>query len=478
VVLNVLPRGSNPGAEVRPTGLIFIGQPGNSPGSQEVLVSNPTGNALTFGSGKTTVPSGGNWFLSLPTDATVDPNVPKRIVVQPDYSTLTAGSVSRGFLNLGFLDGTSRNVSILAVAAPSGAAGSDVRQATGCGSRLSVLPTSFTDQTTNLPVSKPVPLSVRVVDDCGDPVVSPGGSVIAKFSNGDPAIDMVHVGAGNWTRTWTPRNASQPKVTIEFTALAVRGATRVTGEQVYFSVNLLPDTTSPVTRGAANSASGAGTFVAPGGLVSIYGEQLADNAGNTTVVPFPTALNGTEVLLGGKPLRLRFVSSGQINAQVPFELAINTEQQLLVRRGDTLSVPQDVVVAATQPAIYTQDSSGKGPAVIVNGITNAVITRQNPARIGDVIVIYCNGLGAVEPPVPSGTPAPPNGPLSRTIGSPQLTIGGVNARVDFAGLAPGYPDLYQLNTVVPSSVGAGDEVPIILSIEGQSSPPVTIAIRE
>ena len=115
--------------------------------------------------------------------------------------------------------------------------------------------------------------------------------------------------------------------------------------------------------------------------------------------------------------------------------------------------------------------------MIVNGVTNVLITPSAPAKSGDVLVIYCNGLGAVSPAVPSGTAAPPNGPLSRTVNPMTVTIGGIAARVDFAGLAPGYPDLYQVNTVVPAGVAAGGAVPVVLSIAGQRSPPVTIAIR-
>ena len=92
---------------------------------------------------------------------------------------------------------------------------------------------------------------------------------------------------------------------------------------------------------------------------------------------------------------LRYVSGGQVNAQVPFELGINTSQQIVVQRGTTLSVPQDVVVAAAQPAIYTQN----GTSVILDPRTNALITSANPAKAGDTVVIYCNGLGAVSPQI-------------------------------------------------------------------------------
>lgn len=75
-------------------------------------------------------------------------------------------------------------------------------------------------------------------------------------------------------------------------------------------------------------------------------------------------------------------------------------------------------------------------------------------------MIYANGLGAVDPPVPLGAAAPPSGPLSPVAAPVTLRIGGLAARVDFAGLVPGFPGLYQLNVVVPAGVTAADEVPV------------------
>ncbi len=236
----------------------------------------------------------------------------------------------------------------------------------------------------------------------------------------------------------------------------------------------------PLSLAARNAASGVETFIAPGGLVSIYGSQFADQAAQPNGSPFPTQLNGTQVLMAGKPLPLRYVGSGQVNAQVPFGLTANTQQQLIIRRGSTISVPQDVVVAAAQPAVYTQDQKGifgSAQGVIVNGITNALITAANPARAGDVVVIYCNGLGEVAPPVPSGAPAPSAEPLARTVNPLTVTIGGINAVVNYSGLAPGYPDLYQVNAVVPTGVAAGSAVPVVLNIAGQTSPAVTMTVQ-
>jgi len=263
---------------------------------------------------------------------------------------------------------------------------------------------------------------------------------------------------------------------IQLTAFAVQGIQTSSGT-ANVPVSLQTGSSTPVTFVAANAASFVGTFISPGGLVSIFGQQLADQPGQPNAAPFPTTLNGTQVLMGGTPLPLRYVGSGQINAQVPFTLGINTQQQLIVRKGNALSVPQDVAVAAAQPAVYTQDQSGTGPGVIVDGNTGALVTPGTPTRVGDVVVIYCNGLGAVNPAVPSGTPAPVGGPLSQTLNPLTVTIGGVAAQVNFAGLAPGYPDLYQVNAVVPSGVQSGNAVPVVLSIAGQTSPPVTMAVQ-
>jgi adhesin/invasin len=100
-----------------------------------------------------------------------------------------------------------------------------------------------------------------------------------------------------------------------------------------------------------------------------------------------------------------------------------------------------------------------------------------PASIGETVVIYCTGLGAVTPAVKEGSPAPSTPPLSTTVNQVTVTIGGQAAFVAFSGLTPGYAGLYQINAVVPSGIATGDAVPVVLSVAGQTSPAVTIAVR-
>jgi adhesin/invasin len=83
----------------------------------------------------------------------------------------------------------------------------------------------------------------------------------------------------------------------------------------------------------------------------------------------------------------------------------------------------------------------------------------------------------VSPAVKEGLPAPATPPLSTTVNPVTVTIGGKAAQVAFSGLTPGYAGLYQVNAVVPAGITTGDAVPVVVSVAGQTSPVVTMAVR-
>jgi uncharacterized protein (TIGR03437 family) len=147
---------------------------------------------------------------------------------------------------------------------------------------------------------------------------------------------------------------------------------------------------------------------------------------------------------------------------------------------DALSQPEPVLIAAAAPAVFTQDQSGSGPGAILvqpaGSSKSAMNTAANPATAGDALLIFCTGLGAVTPKVTAGSVAP-SSPPAKTDNPVTATIGGIDAPVLFAGLAPGFVGLYQVNVTVPSGIAAAPDVPLILSVAGQVSRPVTVAIR-
>jgi uncharacterized protein (TIGR03437 family) len=125
--------------------------------------------------------------------------------------------------------------------------------------------------------------------------------------------------------------------------------------------------------------------------------------------------------------------------------------------------------------VFTVNQQGAGQAIATIGNTAVLADAIHPAKAGDTIIIYCSGLGAVNPPVTEGSAAPST-PLSQTQ-TPRVLIGGKSARLSFSGLAPGFAGLYQVNAVVPDGVVSGDEVPVMLIMAGQTSATVTIAVR-
>ena len=155
-----------------------------------------------------------------------------------------------------------------------------------------------------------------------------------------------------------------------------------------------------------------------------------------------------------------------------------TSQQILAQRNNTLSIPISVDVGPADPAVFSYPVPGDPPqqGAIVNAFTYAVAGPSAPVSAGDVLAIFCTGLGAVNQTIPDGAAAP-SSPPANTLAAATVTIGGNNAAVSFAGLSPGFAGLYQIDATVPSGVTPGNEVPVIVSIAGETSPTATIAVK-
>jgi uncharacterized protein (TIGR03437 family) len=99
-------------------------------------------------------------------------------------------------------------------------------------------------------------------------------------------------------------------------------------------------------------------------------------------------------------------------------------------------------------------------------------------------VIYFTGGGKATPngepngkPVATGSVAPADGSVVyKTVATPALKIGGLDAPVLFSGIAPGTAAEYQINTTIPPGVTPSDDVAVVLTI-GNSSDTVTIAVQ-
>jgi uncharacterized protein (TIGR03437 family) len=124
------------------------------------------------------------------------------------------------------------------------------------------------------------------------------------------------------------------------------------------------------------------------------------------------------------------------------------------------------------------------PSTCKNTVAVGTVCGQ-PATQGDNIQIYVTGLGKVTPngdragkPLGTGEVAPANGStLYMTLAQPVVTVGGVAAPVQFAGMAPGFAGLYQINFQIPRSAPVGDDVAVVVSVPGQGNDSATISIH-
>jgi uncharacterized protein (TIGR03437 family) len=196
-----------------------------------------------------------------------------------------------------------------------------------------------------------------------------------------------------------------------------------------------------------------------------------------STLPLPTSLAGATLTIAGIDVPLFYSSADQINAQLPFELAPNTRYQAVVKISDAITVPETITVATARPGIFTISQDGKGQGVIMD-TANRLVDAANPAKAGDVVVVYCTGLGATNPAVRSGEAAPgPPSTLALVATPVSVTIGGQPAAVQYAGLTPGLVGLYQVNVQIPGGVTPGPSVPLVISQDGVPSNTVTVGIR-
>jgi uncharacterized protein (TIGR03437 family) len=483
VFLDVLKPDADVGPVVQPAELIFTTTAGGqSPGSQEVLVYNLTPTPNTFRS--SIVTDTGLPLIIVPRDATLNPQVPARIVVQPLTSGLSPGVYSGAF-TLQFSDGRVRSAQVtIADSTTVSKSSSSSRPLTsvnpadpGLCTPKQLLPALTTlGQSFEVSAGWPVSLVANVLDNCGSPLEA--GSVTASFSNGDQAVTLRPLKEGRWAGTWPTRAASLAQVTLKLHAedpqRQIHGDREVSG-------TLQSQQDPPVfEKNQVFSVAGGPPYVpvAPGGAISIYGDRLAEIDLAAQSTPLPTILANTEVMMAGLKLPLYFAGQKQVNAIVPYRLNANTQQQLLVRRGLTYSSPVPVDVAEAQPAVLNggpPDYAGLIYAYPRDGSAPYQVTASTPAHSGDILTLTCFGLGAVDPSVSDGNP--PGEKSSSTTNNPQVLIGGIAAEVLFSGLAPGFAGLYQVNVTVPANVTAGPAIPVRVSVAGQTAPPVTVPIQ-
>jgi len=341
---------------------------------------------------------------------------------------------------------------------------------------LSILPVSAPIITSPLHVGASVMQTVRFTIAASDPQGLPVDLSVA----GVPAGAGYNASSGQFS--WTPTEAK----TYTLNAVARNTAGALTTRSI--EIKVLSQTASITTaRNGADSESS--TFCSPGSWATLKGVAFTTLGSSVAdSVPLPTTLAGVEVRVGQTLAPLLFVSERQINFQCPRPPEAGESMEVTVRaETGVTTAPLPGLMNEAAPGIFTLDASGTGQGAILIANTYQLAMPETPgipsrpARRGEFLSIYANGLGQTEIDVPAGTPAPLDR-LVRLRYPARVFLGDVELTPDFAGLAAGAIGLYQINVRVPAGAPSGPAVPLRIEVRHSNgttvmSNQVTVAIE-
>ena len=231
-----------------------------------------------------------------------------------------------------------------------------------------------------------------------------------------------------------------------------------------------------------------GRPVSAGNIVAIFGNNLATQLTVTDTVTLSTTLGNVSVTFNGVNAALQFVSPGQINAQIPWDVlpaGRNGTVNAVVTSAGASSAPVAVTINQFGPGVY----QANGHAFAINAqdpnsvryasfaapvntfgtgcdqtpLPASCTYKAFPAQTGDVLLVYVGGLGPVDNPVQTGQ-LPPTGVISRTTTVPTVLVNNVPAEVLYSGMSS-FVGVYQINMKVPPGV-TGGALPFQVQIGG------------
>ena len=214
--------------------------------------------------------------------------------------------------------------------------------------------------------------------------------------------------------------------------------------------------------------------VAPGSVVSIFGQNLSGSTGAAQSNPLPQALAGTSVMVDGRLLVLMYVSPQQINAVLPPDLP-EGQHTITVSGAGLTNVSGDFTAVRNAPGLFPQWINNK-QFVTATHADGSAVTQSAPAKAGETITLLGTGFGPCQTDPVYGFTVPAS-PLDPLIDTPQVSLGGVNIQVAWAGCAAGFSGFNSAQVVIPQDAASGASLPLQVSLNGHQSNTVLVPIQ-
>lgn len=303
--------------------------------------------------------------------------------------------------------------------------------------------------------------------------VTPSGSATVSFSPSTtdgffPAGTQVTVGV-------TPANGYKfVKWGGDLAGSYTSGYLTMNGPHAITAFTLPVPFIAPAGIVSAAGATPDGTM-APGSVISIYGQNLSSTLQIASTDPLPQTLANITVTVGNYILPLLFVSPSQINAQLPVELVDGT-YTLLVQQTGQPDVPGTFTVSRDAPAVFTQANAQQLPLALALHQDGSLITLDSPAIRGEKISIYGTGFGPYVVTTIDGffVPATPPNSVADTV---TLALGPINKTPDFAGAAPGAVGLTLVQMTITADLPTATTVNLTVIVNSKPSTTVVLPLQ-
>jgi uncharacterized protein (TIGR03437 family) len=211
-----------------------------------------------------------------------------------------------------------------------------------------------------------------------------------------------------------------------------------------------------------NAATQTQGPLAPNTIATLYGTNLAFDVrvvASSDIVRgvMPTSLAGVGVWVNSIPCSLFYVSPTQINFLLPYQLTAGTVSLVLARdsqAGPTVSIQLN----ATSPGLFLWN----GNNAVAGHLNGVALSDASPAVPGEIVVIYAEGLGRTSPDTASGQLATSAFQIYY-LSQLQVLLNGIPCppgNVLYAGLAPGFAGLYQINLRLPDDIAANPQIQV------------------
>ena len=252
----------------------------------------------------------------------------------------------------------------------------------------------------------------------------------------------------------------------------------VAGRGIWYGT--LPASTPAAPTFTANAVTNGASFsdgLTRGSVASIFGANLAPDGppAAAAFVPLPTSLNGVIVTVDSFPAPLWYVSSGQINFQMPWDAALAGTSSIQIYNGLGVSDAVSVTLSPYAPGVFQYLPAAGDTEGVITRADYSLVTAANPAVPGEQIVVWMTGFGdvAVVPDTGFGSP------LRATVTTlPTASLAGTDVTVTYAGLTYGAIGLTQVQVQLPGTLPAGNPLSLQITAGDSSSQVVPLWVKQ